>query len=153
VSIHVNGFADDALNLHTFNRIEEAAMSKHIVHTDKAPAAIGPYSQAVKVKTAELLFTAGQIPIDPRSGEMAAGGIREQTRQALENLKAVVEAGGSNLDRVVKVTVFLKDMNDFKEMNDIYGEYFRENPPARSAVQVARLPKDVDVEIECVAFI
>ncbi len=128
-------------------------MSKHIVHTDKAPAAIGPYSQAVKVKTAELLFTAGQIPIDPRSGEMAAGGIREQTRQALENLKAVVEAGGSNLDRVVKVTVFLKDMNDFKEMNDIYGEYFRENPPARSAVQVARLPKDVDVEIECVAFI
>lgn len=128
-------------------------MSKHIVRTDKAPAAIGPYSQAVKVKTSELLFTAGQIPIDPQSGELAAGGIREQTRQVLENLKAVVEAGGSGLDRVVKVTVFLKDMNDFKDMNDVYGQYFRENPPARSAVQVARLPRDVDVEIECIAII
>ena len=128
-------------------------MSRQIVRTDQAPAAIGPYSQAVKAQEVGLLFTAGQIPIDPASGEIVSGGIQAQTRQTLQNLKAVVEAGGSGLDNVVKVTVFLKDMNDFKEMNDIYGEYFRENPPARSAVQVARLPKDVDVEIECVAFI
>ena len=128
-------------------------MSKQIIQTDKAPAVIGPYSQAVKVRVGELLFTAGQIAIDPVTGEIVNGGIQEQTRQVLENLKAVIEAGGSNLNKVVKVTVFLQDMNDFASMNEIYAEYFGENPPARSAVQVARLPKDVKIEIECVAVI
>ena len=128
-------------------------MSKQIVHTDRAPAAIGPYSQGVKVAGGELLFTAGQIAMDPTSGEILSGGIKEQTRRVLENVKAVVEAGGSSLDRVVKVTVFLADMNDFAAMNEVYGEYFKEGPPARSAVQVARLPKDVAIEIECVAVL
>ena len=128
-------------------------MSKHIIQTDKAPAAIGPYSQGVKVTAGELLFTAGQIPMDPETGEIISGDIQDQTRRVLENLKAVVEAGGSSLDKVVKATVFLKDMNDFAAMNEVYGEYFNENPPARSAVQVARLPKDVGIEIECIAVV
>ena len=128
-------------------------MTRHIIQTSNAPAAIGPYSQGVKVGTGELLFTAGQIAMDPETGEVVTGDIQEQTRQALENVKAVVEAGGSSLDKVVKVTVFLNDMDDFAAMNEIYGGYFGENPPARSAVQVARLPKDVGIEIECVAGI
>ena len=128
-------------------------MSKQIIKTDTAPAAIGPYSQGVKTTGGGLLFTAGQIPLDPRTGDIIPGGIQEQTRQVLENLKGVVEAGGATLDNVLKVTVFLKDMNDFAAMNEIYAEFFSENPPARSAVQVARLPKDVDVEIECVSLV
>lgn len=128
-------------------------MSKQIVHTDGAPVAIGPYSQAVRVSCGELLFTAGQIPIDPETGEVVAGGIGEQTRRVLENLKAVVEAGGSSFGRVLKVTVFLAEMNDFAAMNEVYGEYFTEDPPARSAVQAARLPKDVRIEVECVAAV
>lgn len=126
-------------------------MSKQVIKTDKAPAAIGPYSQGIKVSTGELLFTAGQIPMDPGTGEIVSGDIQIQTRRVLENLKAVIESGGSSLDKVVKVTVFLKDMNDFAAMNEMYDQYFGNNPPARSAVQVARLPRDVDIEIECVA--
>ena len=126
-------------------------MKKNIIHTDQAPAAIGPYSQAVAF--GNLLITAGQIPIDPRTGEIVGTDIREQTQRVLQNLSAVLEAGGSNLAHVVKTTVFLKDMNDFAGMNEIYARFFPEQPPARSAVQVARLPKDVLVEIECIAVL
>ncbi|MDA8235804.1 MAG: RidA family protein [Clostridia bacterium] len=126
-------------------------MSKTIITTDRAPAAIGPYSQAIK--TGNLLFTSGQIPINPVTGEVLQGDIQAQTRQVLNNLKAVLEAGGSSLDRVIKATVFIKDMNDFTKINEIYGEYFAENPPARSCVEVARLPKDAGVEIEVIALI
>lgn len=127
---------------------------KQPVKTDKAPAAIGPYSQGIEVQgVGKLLFTSGQIPLDPKTGQLIEGDIKVQTRQALENLKAVVEAGGSNLKKVIKCTVFLADMNDFAAMNEVYGEYFNQAPPARSAFQVARLPKDARVEIEAVAEI
>ncbi len=124
---------------------------KEVVHAEDAPRAIGPYSAAVKTK--RMVFTAGQLGIDPRSGEFAKGGIRAQTRQALENLSAVLSAGGSSLANVVKTTVFLRDMDDFGAMNEIYGEFFSESYPARSAVQVARLPKDAEIEIEAVALL
>lgn len=122
-----------------------------IIATDKAPAAIGPYSQGTICTRSGLLFTAGQIPLDPATGHLVEGDIEIQTRRVMNNLKAVLEAGGSSLTRVLKVTIFLKDMNDYPEVNRVYGEYFPENPPARSAVEVARLPKDVRVEIEAVA--
>ena len=125
-------------------------INKQIITAESAPKAIGPYSAAVKA--GDFLFTAGQLGIDPQTGDFVEGGIQAQTRQALENLKAVVEAGGSSLGKVIKTTVFLQDMNDFAAMNGIYGEYFTENFPARSAVQVARLPKDGLVEIEAVAL-
>ena len=125
---------------------------KKIVNTDSAPAPIGPYNQAVK--SGHLLFTSGQIPIDPATGDLISGGIREQTIQVLENLKAVVEAAGGTLDDVVKTTVFLADMADFPELNTLYAEYFGEgNAPARSTIQVAALPKDARVEIEGIAKI
>ncbi len=124
---------------------------RKIVSTPGAPAAIGPYSQAVRA--GDLLFCSGQIPLDPRSGEiLGPGDIRVQTRACLENLKALLEAGGSSLERVVKTTVFLKDLGDFGAMNQVYGEFFPQNPPARAAVEVSRLPKDVLVEIQCVAL-
>ncbi|MBT8042318.1 MAG: RidA family protein [Kiritimatiellales bacterium] len=123
---------------------------KQIINTDSAPAPIGPYNQAVK--RGNLLFTSGQIPIDPLTGELVEGGIREQTIQVLENLKAVVEAAGTSLDNAIKTTVFLADMKDFPILNTIYAEYFGEdNAPARSTVQVAALPKGSLVEIELVA--
>ena len=123
---------------------------KKTINTTNAPAPIGPYSQAVK--SGHLLFTSGQIPVDPKTGEMISTGIREQTIQVLENLKAVVEAAGSTLDDAIKTTVFLTDMADFPELNTIYAEYFGEdNAPARSTVQVAALPKGARVEIELVA--
>jgi 2-iminobutanoate/2-iminopropanoate deaminase len=122
------------------------------IKTDKAPAAIGPYSQGVEYEN-KLVFTSGQIPLDPRTGQLVEGDIKAQTKQALENLKAVLEAGGSNLRKVIKCTVFLADMNDFAAMNEVYAEYFPQNPPARSAFQVARLPKDARVEIEAIAEI
>jgi 2-iminobutanoate/2-iminopropanoate deaminase len=125
---------------------------RSIVSTNTAPGAIGPYNQAIVAK-GSFLFTAGQIPLHPTSGEIIGSTIEEQTRQALQNLKAVVEAGGSSLENVVKTTVFLKDMNDFVAMNGVYEEFFSEKAPARSAVEVARLPKDVLFEIECVALI
>lgn len=126
-------------------------MARTIIQTDKAPAAIGPYSQAVVCDASRLIYTAGQIPIDPNTGVLIAGDIAAQTRQALLNLQAVVEAAGSSLAQVVKTTVFLKDMNDFAVMNGVYGDFFGDDPPARSAIEAARLPKDVLIEIECVA--
>lgn len=122
---------------------------KEIVSTDKAPGAIGPYSQAVV--TGGFVFCSGQIPIDPATGEFVSNDVAEQTDQVLKNLSAVLEAAGSGLDGVVKTTVFLADMNDFAAMNEVYGEYFSENKPARATVQAARLPRDARVEIECVA--
>lgn len=127
-------------------------MSKHVIATDKAPAAIGPYSQGVRV--GNLLFTAGQAAVDPATQQVVAGGITEQTRQTFENLKAILEAGGSSLAQVVKANVFLKDMNDFAAMNAVYSAYFGQanGPlPARTTVEAARLPKDVLVEIDMIA--
>jgi 2-iminobutanoate/2-iminopropanoate deaminase len=127
-------------------------MSKQVIATDEAPAAIGPYSQGVRV--GNLVFTAGQVGVDPATQLVVAGGITEQTTRAFENLRAILEAGGSSLAQVVKATVFLKNMNDFAAMNAVYASYFeREDAPlpARSTVEVARLPKDVLVEIELVA--
>lgn len=124
---------------------------KEIVSTDKAPGAIGPYSQAIKA--GGMLFCSGQIPIDPATGEFVAGGVAEQTEQVFKNLTAVLEAGGSGLDDVVKTTVFLADMGDFAAMNDVYAKYFDSNKPARATVQAARLPRDAKVEIECIAVV
>lgn len=125
-------------------------MPRDVIQTDQAPAAIGPYSQAIRA--GELLFTSGQIPLKP-GGELETGDIRAQTRQVLENLAAVLEAGGSSLAKVIKCTCFLADMDDFAAMNEVYGEFFGAAPPARSAVQVARLPRDVKIEIEAVALV
>ena len=122
---------------------------KQVIHTDKAPAAIGPYSQAVQV--GQLLFTSGQVPIDPETGAIVEGGIQEQARQSLNNIKAILNAAGTNMGAVVKTTVFLQDMNDFAAMNEVYAQFFQEPYPARSAVQVGRLPKDTLVEIEAIA--
>jgi 2-iminobutanoate/2-iminopropanoate deaminase len=126
-------------------------MKREIVHTDKAPKAIGPYSQAIR--TDAMIYTAGQLGLDPATGELVPGLVEEQTRQSLTNLKHVIEAAGSTLGRVVKTTVFLKDMIDFPQMNAVYAEFFGENPPARSTVAVAGLPKGGLVEIEVVALI
>jgi 2-iminobutanoate/2-iminopropanoate deaminase len=125
-------------------------MSKEVIATDEAPAAIGPYSQGVRV--GNLVFTAGQVGVDPATQLVIAGGITEQTTRAFENLRAILEAGGSSLAQVVKATVFLKNMNDFAAMNQVYGKYFTSAPPARSTVEVARLPKDVLVEIDVIAL-
>jgi 2-iminobutanoate/2-iminopropanoate deaminase len=125
-------------------------MGLKIVNTPEAPAAIGPYAQAVR--TGNLLFTSGQIPLTP-AGELVAGGIQEQTHQVLNNLKAVLAAEGTTFRDVVKATVFLKDMNQFAEFNSVYASYFEEHTPARSTVEVARLPRDVFVEIELIATI
>ena len=124
---------------------------KHIISTEKAPAAIGPYSQGVSTALRSITITSGQLPIDPATGTFAEGGIAGQTRQSLENVKAVLEASGFTMDDVIKTTVFLNDMNDFGTMNEVYSTYFAANPPARSAVEVARLPKDALVEIEAIA--
>ncbi|MCK6539389.1 MAG: RidA family protein [Anaerolineales bacterium] len=124
---------------------------KKIVSTDKAPKAIGPYSQAIR--TENLVFTAGQIGLDPVAMEIVEGGIEAQTRQVLTNLKRVLEAADSGLNFVVKTTVFLQSMDDFAKMNAVYAEFFPENPPARSTVAVAALPKGALVEIECVALL
>ena len=124
---------------------------KKIVSTEKAPKAIGPYSQAIR--TENLVFTAGQLGLDPVTMELVPDGIEAQTRQALTNLKHVLETADSGLNYVVKTTVFLQDMRDFANMNAVYTEFFPENPPARSTVQVAALPKDGLVEIECVALL
>lgn len=124
-------------------------MSINVLHTDKAPAAIGPYSQGVKV--GNLVFTSGQLPLNPATGELEDD-IRNATQQSLENVKNILESAGSSMDKVVKVVVFLRDMNDFVAMNEVYGTFFTANPPARSAVQVARLPKDAIIEIEAIAL-
>ncbi|MFH2039504.1 MAG: RidA family protein [Chloroflexota bacterium] len=126
-------------------------MKKIIIKTNKAPAALGPYSVAVQTDT--FVFTSGQVGIDPANGEMVAGGIEGQTRQVLTNLKNVLEASGSGLEFVVKTTVFLQDMTDFSKMNVIYAEFFTKDPPARSTVAVAGLPKGALIEIETTALI
>jgi len=121
------------------------------VSTHKAPAAIGPYSQAIKANN--FVFVSGQIPIDPKTGEIVAGNIKTQTKQVLENTKAILEASGCSLEDVVKTTVFMKNLNDFALINEAYQAYFMEKLPARSAVEVARLPRDVEIEIETVAIV
>ena len=129
-----------------------AFMSKQAIATAHAPAAIGPYSQGIRL--GNLLFTAGQGPVDPATGKVAPGGITEQTTQVMENLKAILEAGGSSLEKVVKASVFLKDMNDFAAMNAVYARYLAPEgtiPPARTTVQAARLPMDILVEIDLIA--
>ncbi|HBZ6546391.1 TPA: RidA family protein [Clostridium perfringens] len=123
-------------------------MAKEIIKTNKAPGAIGPYSQGIKI--GDFVYTSGQIPLNPETGVMA-GSIEEQTAQSLENIKAILEAAGTSMDKVIKTTVFLSDMNDFVRMNEVYATYFTENKPARSAVEVAKLPKDAKIEIEVIA--
>ncbi len=123
---------------------------REIIQTDSAPQAIGPYSQAIR--TNGLVFASGQIATDPATGQFVAGGIEEQTEQVLKNLAAVLEAAGSSLDRVVKTTVFLADMQEFTAMNNVYGRFFSQNPPARATVEAARLPRDARIEIEAIAL-
>ena len=121
------------------------------ISTENAPKAIGPYSQAVVCNG--MAFLSGQIPLDPRTNQLIDGDIAAQTERVLENIKAVLEASGASLDSVVKTTVFLQDMGDFAKMNEVYGRYFAVDPPARSTVQAARLPRDVKEEIDCIAGI
>ena len=121
------------------------------VQTENAPAAIGPYSQAIK--TDSFIFASGQIPLNPETGQIVEGGIVEQTHRVMQNITAILTASGSSMENVVKTTVFLKDFNDFAAMNEIYGSYFPNNPPARSTVEAARLPKDVKIEIEVIALV
>lgn len=129
---------------------DSSATVRQVVRTDLAPDAIGPYSQAVTANG--FVFTSGQIPIDPATGQFVPGGIAEQTQQVLKNLAAVLEAAGSSLQQVVKTTVFLADMQDFTAMNEVYATFFGAEPPARSTVQAARLPRDARVEIDVVAL-
>jgi 2-iminobutanoate/2-iminopropanoate deaminase len=124
---------------------------KEVIATDRGPKAIGPYSQAIRANG--FVFVSGQIPLDPATQQLVAGDIQVQTERVLENLKGIVEAAGSSLDRVVRATVFLTDMNEFAAMNEVYGRYFRNQPPARSTVQVSRLPRDVRVEIDVIALL
>jgi 2-iminobutanoate/2-iminopropanoate deaminase len=124
---------------------------KEIISTDKAPKAIGPYSQAVKV--GNFVFISGQIPIDPNTGRAVEGNIKEQTKRVLENIKGILESLGVSLNNVVKTTVFLKNMDDFSSMNEVYSFYFTEDPPARSTIEVSRLPRGVDIEIEAIAVL
>jgi len=125
-------------------------MTKKIIHTKAAPEPIGPYSQAVQFD--KLLFTSGQIAMNPQTNELLLGNVEEQTRQVLENLKAVLEAANSSLDDVLKTTIFIKNMDDFLKINEVYNSFFENSVPARSTVEVSRLPKDVLVEIDCIAF-
>ncbi len=125
-------------------------MEREIIATNNAPKAIGPYSQAIRV--GDFVFCAGQAGLDPVTGNLVSGGIETETRRVLQNLAAVLEGAGASLDRVVKSSVFLLDMNDFQKMNAVYAEFFPANPPARTTVQVARLPKDARVEIDVIAL-
>ncbi|BDC19399.1 endoribonuclease [Acidianus sp. HS-5] len=122
---------------------------KEIIYSEKAPKPIGPYSQAVKINNS--IFVSGQIPIDPKTNNVISGGIKEQTTQVLENIKAILEAAGSSLDKVVMSFVYLKNMNDFQGFNEVYSNYFKDSPPARVTVEVSKLPKDVLIEIAVVA--
>ena len=124
---------------------------KQVVKTDAAPGALGPYSQAIVA--GGLVYCAGQIPLDPATGAIVSGGVAQQTEQVLKNLSEVLSAAGTSLDNVVKTTVFLADMEDFAEMNEVYGRFFTDNKPARATVQAARLPRDARVEIDCIAVI
>lgn len=129
--------------------ISGGKVEKKIVYTEKAPKPVGPYSQAVIA--GDFIFTAGQIPIDPKTNQVVQGDIKEQTKQVLENLKAVLEASGATFDDVVKVTVYMRDLSEFSAMNEIYSEYFKNSPPARTTVEVSRLPRDVKIEIDLIA--
>lgn len=124
---------------------------KKIIETPKAPAAIGPYSQAIIA--GNMIITSGQIPINPETGEIIQGDIKKQTRQVMENIKAILEAAGLKMSNVIKSTVYVQNMKDFNSINEVYGEYFEQNPPVRSLVEVARLPKDVAIEIDVIAYI
>jgi len=119
------------------------------ITTEKAPQAIGPYSQAVKANG--FVYVSGQIPIDPASGQLLTGSLTEQTRQVMTNIASILETAGASLDSVLKTTIYLKDMNDFDEVNKVYGEFFPNHKPARATVQVARLPKDVSIEVDAIA--
>ncbi len=123
---------------------------KGVISTDRAPKAIGPYSQAIKANG--FVFISGQIPLDPHTQQLVAGDVARQTERVMENLKGIVEAAGSSLDRTVKTTVYLADLADFAAMNEVYGRYFQSSPPARATVEVARLPREVRVEIELIAL-
>jgi 2-iminobutanoate/2-iminopropanoate deaminase len=126
---------------------------REIVKTSEAPSAIGPYSQAIKTSAGKMIFTAGQIALDPATGRLVEGDVTAQTRQVLENIKAIIEAAGAKLEHVVKTTVFMVDLADFAAMNEVYGKYFSSNPPARSTVEVRALPRAAKVEIEAVAAV
>jgi 2-iminobutanoate/2-iminopropanoate deaminase len=126
-------------------------MERTAIQTASAPAAIGPYSQGVKI--GNLVFVSGQVPFDPATGALVKGTIEDETRRVLDNLRAILEAAGTRLDQVVKTTIFLKDMNDFQKVNEVYASAFKPPYPARSTVEVARLPRDVRVEIECIAHV
>jgi 2-iminobutanoate/2-iminopropanoate deaminase len=126
-------------------------MKKKVIQTEKAPKAIGPYSQAIQA--GNLIFLSGQIPIDPEIGELVKGGIRQQTTRVLENIKGIVESQGIKMENVIKTTIFLKDMGSFNQMNEVYATYFPSFPPARSTVEVGRLPREVEIEIEAIALI
>ncbi len=127
-------------------------MPKSVIQTANAPRAVGPYSQAIKLEGESLIFASGQIALDPKTGDRVHGGVVQETRRVLENLKAVLEAAGSSLEKVVKTTVFLHSMDDFGVMNEIYSQYFKTDPPARSTIEVSRLPKGMKIEIEAVAY-
>ena len=124
---------------------------RDVIATDRGPKAIGPYSQAIRANG--FLFLSGQIPLDPATQQLISGDIQAQTHRVLQNIQGILEAADSSLDKVVKTTVFLKDMGEFAAMNEIYAQYFTANPPARSTVEVARLPKDVKIEIEVIALV
>jgi 2-iminobutanoate/2-iminopropanoate deaminase len=125
-------------------------MKKKVIQTDKAPKAIGPYSQAIRA--GNLLFLSGQIPIDPKTGELIGEDIRQQTQRALENIKGLLESQGLGMGDVIKVTIFLRDMGNFNQVNEVYATYFSSSPPARSTVEVARLPRNAEIEIEAIAL-
>jgi 2-iminobutanoate/2-iminopropanoate deaminase len=129
---------------------QAGGIMREVIATDQAPKAIGPYSQAIRAQG--LIFTSGQIPIDPATSQIVAGDVSAQTERVLKNLAAVLQASGSSLEKVVRSTVFLKNIGDFAAMNEVYGRYFKQEPPARSTVEVARLPKDVLVEIDVIAL-
>lgn len=125
-------------------------MNKKVIYTEKAPKPIGPYSQAIQA--GELIFLSGQIPIDPTTGEIVRGDIRQQTQRVLENLKAILESQDLGMEDIVKVTIFLKDLTHFSEVNEVYGTYFPTSAPARTTVEISRLPRDCELEIEAIAF-
>ena len=130
---------------------EVLEMGKKVIQTEKAPKAIGPYSQAIQA--GNFLFLSGQIPLDPKTGELVKGDIRKQTQQVLENIKGVLESQGLGMEDIVKVTIFLKDIGNFNQVNEVYATYFPSSPPARSTVEVAKLPRDADIEIETIALV
>jgi 2-iminobutanoate/2-iminopropanoate deaminase len=126
-------------------------MKKKVIQTEGAPKAIGPYSQAIQA--GNFLFLSGQIPLDPKTGELVKGDIRKQTQQVLENIKGILESQGLSMEDVVKVTIFFKDIGNFSQVNEVYATYFLSSPPARSTVEVVKLPRDADIEIETIALI